>query len=279
MGRPILSRNLHSHLKTECHLGAWNDKLERQERCQEELDQLSAYDAKGLQLADPGPISVSTCPTMFEPDSDIMTDDPPTQIMSDLELIQQLGEEAQPTIPADDVRSQIAIQFERLLQDNIESRLTHDGVDHPFVADDLPVGAQDDKDEPECFDFSLLADSKYFPYPNKLVSHSENTPSNVANHSVQIMLLDVLDNLPQCCFTNDQIALILNLLKQVGVGDVPSLKTFRRVQKQMQGEYGNKPQKFTSHLGNIFHMNTSHKHLPATWPTHWLRHICDSIPR
>jgi hypothetical protein len=69
------------------------------------------------------------------------------------------------------------------------------------------------------------------------------------------MLLDVLDNLPRCRFTNDQISLILNLLKQLGVPNVPSLKTFRRIQLKMQERYGNTSHKITSHLGNVFHMN------------------------
>jgi hypothetical protein len=69
------------------------------------------------------------------------------------------------------------------------------------------------------------------------------------------MLLDIMDNLPRCRFTGDQISLILHFATKLGVANVPSLKSFRKIQKTLQLSCGNKPKKSTSHLGNIFYMN------------------------
>jgi hypothetical protein len=69
------------------------------------------------------------------------------------------------------------------------------------------------------------------------------------------MLLDVMDNLPRCRFTGDQLSLVLHFAKKLGVADVPSLKGFRKIQQHLQLNCGNKPVKSTSHLGNIFYMN------------------------
>ncbi|KAJ7834766.1 hypothetical protein B0H14DRAFT_3087587 [Mycena olivaceomarginata] len=69
------------------------------------------------------------------------------------------------------------------------------------------------------------------------------------------MLLDVMDNLPHCRFTGDQLSLVLHFARKLGVADVPSLKGFRKIQQHLQLNCGNKPVKSTSHLGNIFYMN------------------------
>ncbi|KAJ7866241.1 hypothetical protein B0H14DRAFT_2573515 [Mycena olivaceomarginata] len=70
-----------------------------------------------------------------------------------------------------------------------------------------------------------------------------------------VMLLDVMDNLPRCRFTGDQLSLVLHFAKKLGVADVPSLKGFRKIQQHLQLNCGNKPVKSTPHLGNIFYMN------------------------
>ncbi|KAJ7719076.1 hypothetical protein B0H14DRAFT_3098629 [Mycena olivaceomarginata] len=83
-----------------------------------------------------------------------------------------------------------------------------------------------------------MEDSEYFPYPNKTV-----------------MLLDIMDNLPRCRFTSDHLSLILHFAKKLGVADVPSLKGFRKTQKQLQLASADAPVKSKSHLGNVFYMN------------------------
>ncbi|KAJ7687881.1 hypothetical protein B0H14DRAFT_3101310 [Mycena olivaceomarginata] len=54
------------------------------------------------------------------------------------------------------------------------------------------------------------------------------------------MLLDVIDNLPCCCFTSAQMSLVIHFSKQLGVPD---------------SGCGSKPAKTQLHLGNIFYMN------------------------
>ncbi|KAJ7203485.1 hypothetical protein B0H12DRAFT_1035514 [Mycena haematopus] len=112
------------------------------------------------------------------------------------------------------------------------------GVEEQYIADELPKTSDNDDDDIYCFDPDLVEDSEYFPYPNKTV-----------------MLLDIMDNLPRCRFTSDQISLILHFATKLGVANVPSLKGFRKIQQNLQSNCGTKPEKSISHLGNVFYMN------------------------
>ncbi|KAJ7048004.1 hypothetical protein C8F01DRAFT_1008807 [Mycena amicta] len=69
------------------------------------------------------------------------------------------------------------------------------------------------------------------------------------------MLLDVVDNLGRCRFTGAQMSLVLHLLKHLGARNVPTLKGLRKIQKEIRDDFGNKPVKVTSALGNIFYTN------------------------
>ncbi|KAJ7055231.1 hypothetical protein C8F01DRAFT_1063097 [Mycena amicta] len=81
-------------------------------------------------------------------------------------------------------------------------------------------------------------DPAFFPYPNRTA-----------------MLLDVVDNLGRCRFTGAQMALILHLLKHLGARNVPTLKGLRKIQKEVRDDFGHKPIKVTSALGNVFYTN------------------------
>ncbi|KAJ7765114.1 hypothetical protein B0H14DRAFT_3510261 [Mycena olivaceomarginata] len=96
----------------------------------------------------------------------------------------------------------------------------------------------EDDNEEDCFDFSLLRNSEYHPYPSKTA-----------------MLLDVMDNLPRCRFTSAQMSLVIHFAKQLSMPDVPSLQGLCKIQQKLQSSCGSKPAKTQSHLGNIFYMN------------------------
>ncbi|KAJ7085866.1 hypothetical protein C8R43DRAFT_909119 [Mycena crocata] len=69
------------------------------------------------------------------------------------------------------------------------------------------------------------------------------------------MLLDILDNMARCRFTNTQMSLILHFAKKLGAAGIPSLKGLRKFQKTLQSECGSEPLQVVSDLGNIFYMN------------------------
>lgn len=69
------------------------------------------------------------------------------------------------------------------------------------------------------------------------------------------MLLDVVDNLPRLRMSSSQFRVILWLLRQCGVANVPSYDSFRKLQSQLRENCGSKPVMHTSSLGNVFYMN------------------------
>ena len=71
----------------------------------------------------------------------------------------------------------------------------------------------------------------------------------------QMMLLDILDNLPRLRMSSNQFKMILWLLKEAGVAHVPSYTSFRKMQNELRELCGSTPQQHTSSLGNIFYVN------------------------
>ena len=69
------------------------------------------------------------------------------------------------------------------------------------------------------------------------------------------MLLDVLDNLLHLRLSSSQFKMILWLLKQCGVKDIPSFGTFRKLQNKLRASGGTWPTVHTSSVGNIFYTN------------------------
>jgi hypothetical protein len=72
---------------------------------------------------------------------------------------------------------------------------------------------------------------------------------------METMLLDILDNLPRLRMSSSQFRMILWLLKECRVNDVPSFHSFRKLQQQLRTECGNEPTMHTSSVGNIFYVN------------------------
>ena len=69
------------------------------------------------------------------------------------------------------------------------------------------------------------------------------------------MLLDILDNLPRLRMSSSQFQMILWLLKECHVKDVPSFGAFRKLQRNLRQECGSQPTRHTSSVGNIFYVN------------------------
>ncbi|KAJ7780113.1 hypothetical protein DFH07DRAFT_1026009 [Mycena maculata] len=207
----------------------------------EELEQLSAaYNAPSTS-ENPyiSPFTPAHLPTMFpesDPDGDSLMD----TLGSASELMHELGQTVDAgVVTQEESHALLQQQFERMLQDAYQEAEFEAGVGDEFIADEMPKEIDDDEEEEDnCFDLSLLDNSAYHPYPNKTV-----------------MLLDIMDNLPRCRFTSAQMALVIHFTKQIGAPDVPSLKGLRKIQQSLQSSCGNKPVKSKSYAGNVFYMN------------------------
>jgi len=70
------------------------------------------------------------------------------------------------------------------------------------------------------------------------------------------MLLDLMDNLPRLRLSNDSIRLILWMLQELGVREVPSYNKFRKLQGSLRTLYRRQPLEQKSFLGNIFSVNS-----------------------
>lgn len=70
------------------------------------------------------------------------------------------------------------------------------------------------------------------------------------------MMLDILDNLPRLRMSSSQFKLILWILGQCGVPNVPSYDAFRHFQKGLRNTCGTEPQACESSLGNVFYVNS-----------------------
>jgi hypothetical protein len=69
------------------------------------------------------------------------------------------------------------------------------------------------------------------------------------------MLLDIIDNLPRLRMSSSQFKIILWLLKECRVKDVPSFNSFRKLQTKLRDACGTRPTAHTSSIGNIFYVN------------------------
>jgi hypothetical protein len=73
------------------------------------------------------------------------------------------------------------------------------------------------------------------------------------------MLLDIVNNLPQLRLSSSQFKIILWLLKQCRVPEVPSYDSFRKLQNSLRTTCGSEPTPQTSSLGNEFSVDDVRK--------------------
>lgn len=69
------------------------------------------------------------------------------------------------------------------------------------------------------------------------------------------MLLDIIDNLPRLRLSTSHVRLILWMLKELGVQNVPSYDALRKLQKRLRELCGTEPKAYKSTFGNHFHVN------------------------
>ncbi|KAJ6611032.1 hypothetical protein B0H10DRAFT_1810513 [Mycena sp. CBHHK59/15] len=69
------------------------------------------------------------------------------------------------------------------------------------------------------------------------------------------MLLDILDNLPRLRMSSNQFKMILWILKECNVSNVPSYDAFRKMQEHLRKLCGSEPKLYTPSVGNRFYVN------------------------
>ncbi|KAJ6608000.1 hypothetical protein B0H10DRAFT_1816685 [Mycena sp. CBHHK59/15] len=69
------------------------------------------------------------------------------------------------------------------------------------------------------------------------------------------MLLDIIDNLPRLRMSSNQFKMILWILKECNVSNVPSYNGFRKMQNRLRELCGSAPKSYTSTVGNRFFVN------------------------
>lgn len=70
-----------------------------------------------------------------------------------------------------------------------------------------------------------------------------------------MMLLDLISNLPRLRLSSAHFKLILWLLRDSGVPNVPSYYAFQQMKAELQKTCGSEPQPFKSVVGNYFYVN------------------------
>ena len=74
-------------------------------------------------------------------------------------------------------------------------------------------------------------------------------------YPLQEFLLDLLDSLPRLRLSDQQMRLVIFVLKEAGVSNVPSLQTLRRVQKRLREDVAVPTERRISVKGNVFYVN------------------------
>lgn len=70
-----------------------------------------------------------------------------------------------------------------------------------------------------------------------------------------MFMVDLLDSLPRLRLSDDQLKLILWVMRECGTPDVPVFSALRKVQDKMIEDLGIRPTRHVSALGNEFYAN------------------------
>ncbi|KAJ6567792.1 hypothetical protein B0H10DRAFT_2168917 [Mycena sp. CBHHK59/15] len=136
-------------------------------------------------------------------------------------------------------RERLRAQVERMLSESEQNE--EDDITLGETVDalkDLDLEDEDEIDEESYFS-NIPVDRDYSPYPTKW----------------QTMLLDIYDNFPRIRMSSNQLKMILWILKECKVANVPSYYAFRKMQDDLRGLCGSEPKSYTSSVGNRFFVN------------------------
>ncbi|KAH7875341.1 uncharacterized protein C8R40DRAFT_1272362 [Lentinula edodes] len=222
------------HCSTETHvqnLAKQVEQLEKEAKQQQSYAGSSQL-SKGMDMLEEPPI-----PSFVSSSENYISNVVPELVLNGL----------QSPVPFDPAREKedIQFQFEQIILKEILSgsgEESEDASETNIIEILHNLGFEDNELEGDDNLFNPAASSEpvgaYAPYPSKLM-----------------MLLDVMDNLPRLRLSTTHFKLIIWLLKEAGVLNVPSYYAFRQMQSELQKAIGCEPKPFTSMLGNHFHVN------------------------
>ncbi|KAF7310182.1 hypothetical protein MIND_00391800 [Mycena indigotica] len=245
VGKWIMEKSVKTHLQTRTHQACARSHQQRIEQDVLEANRVdTAYDAAALDQYQPSTVSAqhSIIETMFSPlDALVMDLDMPNleDNAADLQRMTRCREAdknarlADETVPSEEDTLKSA--YQRLLSAALARGELEQDEDEGESEEALdPMSSEDDSDD----QLEIDEDSDLFPFPTKTS-----------------LLLDLLDNLPRCRFTNAQLSVIMTFARCLGVPNVPSLKSFRKLQASLQAQCASEPERVQSYQGNIFYVN------------------------
>ncbi|TFK29556.1 hypothetical protein FA15DRAFT_677776 [Coprinopsis marcescibilis] len=146
----------------------------------------------------------------------------------------------------EDIRRQRAKEFEcRVREFNLWSGMEDNLPD--FANIDMLEAAQAEEREEQAI-FDILEGVEWYPYPSKLM-----------------FLLDAMDNMPRLRISSTLMSVMLWVLQEAGVKDVPSALQLRRVQKSLRKGTCVETVHWTSPKGNMFSFNNPASIIANDW--------------
>ncbi|KAF8056083.1 hypothetical protein FPV67DRAFT_1732296 [Lyophyllum atratum] len=250
LGTWINKKSLDKHLESDAHKTELLRKIERDEQAAAQKARLQdTYSSGSTRIHFDGLNTLDDIQQsqagMFDPMPDA----------DDAVFNQYMADRAPPLIPTyiepithdpATERERLRRQFEELMlqaehEDEFGTGPTEDDITVTNVVNDfrsLELESIHDEDEIQAQFNRVPVTSDYAPYPNKTS-----------------MLLDIIDNLPRLRMSGSQLRMILWLLKESGVRDVPSCDAFRKMQTSLRDLCGSIPKHYTSSIGNHFYTN------------------------
>ncbi|KAL4256220.1 hypothetical protein AB1N83_012604 [Pleurotus pulmonarius] len=245
-GEWIKKTSLKKHLESDRHKENVVLTSERHEHERMETRQLqAAYDGNSAILPENNAVPYNIRSSLFDAASNVNDPAAPddTSVYS--------GIFSTPLIPTfiplisndmDERRAVLQAQIEELLRQAEQADEFGFGADEDItstnVEDAFGLDGEADMDEITDYLSGITVERDYAPYPNRL-----------------LMLLDILDNLPRLRMSSNLFRMVLWILKECNVRDVPSYNAFRKMQKSLRETCGSTPTQCISSLGNIFYMN------------------------
>ncbi|KAF7288607.1 hypothetical protein MIND_01427300 [Mycena indigotica] len=230
VGKWIQEKTVKTHLRTQTHQACARSKMQRPEQATIVAGRIdAAYMAAGLAEYQAARTSAHHGPNeilfpLVEPEPNHQPN--AFKYAAELARMSQQCHEDEDEMLAEveevpEEGETIRDAYERLLLAALVRCHLLDEEEEGDVAID-PITSDEDDGVDE---LDVKVDGDLSPYPNQTM-----------------LLLDLIDNLPRCRFTNAQLSVVLHFAHRLGVPNVPTLKAFE-------------PERVESMHGNIFYVN------------------------
>ncbi|KAJ6618968.1 hypothetical protein B0H10DRAFT_2371976 [Mycena sp. CBHHK59/15] len=240
-GKWITKGSLAGHIKSDAHESHLQNKQRRLQELENNAQKLrDVYSGPESHLPGSQQPPHIPLPSMFDCDDG----QPPSPTYADYAAAGL----AAPIIPThmqlhdpNEERNRLRAEVERMLSQSEQNAdkddITITAMVNALHSLDLENEEEDELDDDMAYTHVPVG-SAYSPYPNKVT-----------------MLLDILDNLPRLRMSSNQFKMILWILKQCNVSNVPSYNSFHKMQDKLRNLCGSEPKSYTSSVGNRFFVN------------------------